>query len=599
MRELLNKIILLVEDDPITAKVEAVAIRSFGYEVVFACNGEEAVEKALSDASISLVLMDMELGEGIDGPEAARRILEKRNIPIVFLTSHTEGKYVEKVRNIKRYGYVIKNSGDFVLRSSIDMAFELFEKKMNEKFDKSRLLSESEAQKNAILNGITANLAFVDSDLRIIWANETAARSAGKTPAEMVGRKCHEFWADPERPCPNCPTKKAFETRKTEQTIMRTPDGRIWEEKGEPVFDPDGNLMGVVEIAADITERVRTEEALKASEDRLQMVLQGSGLGFWDWNLETGEVRRNERWAEMLGYSLGDIEFTVKQWIDFVHPDDREMALKSINDHIEGRTPMHRLEYRMIARDGRHVWILDQARVVGFDKNGKAARMSGTHTDITERKLAEEEIKALLAEKELLLKEVHHRVKNNMNTVASLLALQEELVTDAAAALKDSRNRVASMKVLYDKLYRSEDFAESSFREYIMPLIDEIVNNFPNKSVVSIEKNIDDFRIAAKKMSSLGLIINELLTNIMKYAFIGRKSGLIKVSASAAGGRAFVTVADDGVGLPASVNVAEPESFGLQLVRMLAAQVGGAVRCESGAGGTSFMLEFPLGAGHK
>jgi two-component system, sensor histidine kinase and response regulator len=134
------------------------------------------------------------------------------------------------------------------------------------------------------------------------------------------------------------------------------------------------------------------EEALRESEERLDFVLKGSQLGFWDWNLETNEVKRNERWAEMLGYKLHEIEFTVKQWLHFIHPDDRAIADQSIQDHLAGRTPMHQVEYRMLAKDGHCVWILDQAKVVKRDHRGRPLRMSGTHTDITERKQAEEQI---------------------------------------------------------------------------------------------------------------------------------------------------------------------------------------------------------------
>ena len=149
-------------------------------------------------------------------------------------------------------------------------------------------------------------------------------------------------------------------------------------------------LMGV---GIDITDRQTVQEKLKESEQSLQFVLQGSQLGYWDWNLETGEVKRNERWAEMLGYKLEDVEFTVKQWIDFIHPDDQDMALKSIQDHLDGITPMHRIEYRMQTKDGHYVWILDQAQAVKWDSNGKVIRMSGTHTDITVRKIAEEKLR--------------------------------------------------------------------------------------------------------------------------------------------------------------------------------------------------------------
>jgi len=129
-------------------------------------------------------------------------------------------------------------------------------------------LLKSEAQKNVILNGITTNIAFVDKDLRILWVNKTAAESVNKSPDEMTGHTCHEFWADPSKPCKDCPTLRAFQTQKQEHTILHTPDGRIWDERGEPVFDAEGNLICVVEIAQDITERKRAEEALRASEER-------------------------------------------------------------------------------------------------------------------------------------------------------------------------------------------------------------------------------------------------------------------------------------------------------------------------------------------
>jgi len=157
-----------------------------------------------------------------------------------------------------------------------------------------------------------------------------------------------------------------------------------------PLRDNSGAVRGICGIATEITQRKLAEEALFESEERLAFVLDGSQLGFWDWDIETGTVKRNERWAEMLGYTLEEIEFSVNQWTDLHHPDDRAAAWKSIQDHLDGRTPVHKIEYRMLAKDGRYRWILDQARVVKRDKNGKPLRMSGTHTDITERKQAAE-----------------------------------------------------------------------------------------------------------------------------------------------------------------------------------------------------------------
>jgi len=131
----------------------------------------------------------------------------------------------------------------------------------------------SEAEKTAILNGITTNIAFVDDKLQILWVNKAAAESAGRSPKEMIGATCHLLWADSTRPCENCPTVKAFQTKKPEKAIMTTPDGRVWDERGEPVFDNKGDLLGVVEMARDITERKRLEEEKENAIIELQKAL--------------------------------------------------------------------------------------------------------------------------------------------------------------------------------------------------------------------------------------------------------------------------------------------------------------------------------------
>jgi len=125
--------------------------------------------------------------------------------------------------------------------------------------EREKALRESETQKQAILDGIATNIAFVNEDLEILWVNRTAAESVRKTPEEMIGRKCHAFWANSDKPCEGCPTVTAFQTGTSHHAIMTTPDGRVWDESSEPVFDADGRLVGVVEIANDITQQKRVE----------------------------------------------------------------------------------------------------------------------------------------------------------------------------------------------------------------------------------------------------------------------------------------------------------------------------------------------------
>ncbi len=140
------------------------------------------------------------------------------------------------------------------------------------------------------------------------------------------------------------------------------------------------------------TRVIRMELALQESEERLRLVLEGAELAFWDWDIVKGCVNRNKMWAEMLGYTLEEINHSTKQWTDFIHPDDREKAIKSIHDTLDGLVKVHKIEYRMLHKDGSVKWVLDHANVVKRNENGKPIRMSGTHSDISEQKQAEIEL---------------------------------------------------------------------------------------------------------------------------------------------------------------------------------------------------------------
>jgi len=228
-----------------------------------------------------------------------------------------------------------------------------------------------------------------------------------------------------------------------------------------------------------------------------------------------------------------------------------------------------------------------------LDENGIIEKFAAVKEDVTERKAADERIKNLLTEKELILQEVHHRIKNNMNTIRGLLYLQGAEMKDPAAAeaLHDAETRVQSMMILYDKLYSSHDYKEMSVKSYLGPLLDEILENFTNRSIVQVEKDIEDFVLEANIVFPLGIIVNELLTNIMKYAFIGRNNGVISLSALKKGKQVVITLSDDGNGIPESVSFESSTGFGLNLVGMLTTQIGGSIRIERGDG-TKFVLEF-------
>ena len=188
-----------------------------------------------------------------------------------------------------------------------------------------------------------------------------------------------------------------------------------------------------------------------------------------------------------------------------------------------------------------------------------------------------------------------------MYVLRSLLELQSESLDspEAAMALKDASGRIRSMGALYDRLYLAVSEGRLSLPNYLPSLVDEIVALFPWSSRVAVVKKIDDFTLDFRRLQVLGIVVNELLTNSMKYAFEGKDSGTITVSVSSVGGRALVSVEDDGMGIPDSFDFGTSDGLGMTIVRELAGQLEGTISIEraegkEGKGGTRVLLDFPV-----
>jgi PAS domain S-box-containing protein len=337
-----------------------------------------------------------------------------------------------------------------------------------------------------------------------------------------------------------------------------------------------------------INQRLNAEA--KEAKERFELIFNTGPDAAVITRLDDGMiVNINNGFTALSGFSreeaIGRSSIETNIW---KNPADR----KKLVGELREKGFRENFEAEFLHRDGVPFFGLMSAKVISL--HGLTHIISVTR-DITERKRAEDKIKALLREKELLLKEVHHRIKNNMSSLMSLLSLQSNALKnpEAVGALLEAKDRMRSMGVLYDKLYRSENLREMSIKDYLPPLVDEIVGVFPNRGLVKVETRVDDIVLGVKALSPLGIIVNELITNAMKYAFAGRESGSISVSASAKDGRVTLIVEDDGNGIPESVDIENSSGFGLQLVGMLTAQLDGAMRIERRKG-ARFVLEFDV-----
>ena len=326
---------------------------------------------------------------------------------------------------------------------------------------------------------------------------------------------------------------------------------------------------------------------------RMDSVIEWTRLGTWQWNVQTGEAVFNEQWANMLGYKLDELApVGITTWESLTFPEDTKKVRDLLERHFSGELPYFDCECRMVHKDGRLVWIRDRGRVFTRDGNGKPLMMFGTHSDITDRKEAEKALLKTSEENKNLLGELQHRVKNSFAMISSMMAIASgsNASPETKLALEELDSRVRSVSELYSLLHSSGSFTELRLDDYCARVAAPLVGLNGN---IAMSPDMEGIVVSAKKAAPIGLILTELMTNAVKYAFPGNRPGTVFVSLKKAGAGAALEVRDDGVGLPEGF-VAGSSGMGLMLVQALVGQIGGAFRMEGGADGTRCVLEYPL-----
>ncbi|MCB1176853.1 MAG: PAS domain S-box protein, partial [Leptospiraceae bacterium] len=324
----------------------------------------------------------------------------------------------------------------------------------------------------------------------------------------------------------------------------------------------------------DITEKVNTQIQIKESELKFKQMADNAPVMIWISGIDSLCTFFNKYWLDFTGKKLE--EEMGDGWLRGVHLGDYDYCLKTYLDAFHSRKSFA-MEYRIKRRDGQYRWILDHG-VPNFDSEKNFLGYIGSCIDINPRKEFEEKIRSSLKEKEILLKEIHHRVKNNLQIISSLLSLQSSSLKDekAIAALEDSIHRIRSIGLLHDMLNLAQDSMEIKLEDYISNISDSVMRIHDNFQI-RLEKDFskEKISISIDKAIYIGLIINELLSNSIKYAF-REKEGIISVKTELIErNKVRLLYKDNGIGLPENFQLEENNSMGLKLVKMLIIQLGG------------------------
>jgi PAS domain S-box-containing protein len=309
-------------------------------------------------------------------------------------------------------------------------------------------------------------------------------------------------------------------------------------------------------------------------------------------NYEGRIVTVNTATLELLGYEESEL---VDQPVGMILAQEEIAGFERMClEQLQKVGSVHDAEITAVTKDGKRIPVSLSASVVR-DEEGAERGVIYVGRDLTERKQAEEQTKASLREKEVLLREIHHRVKNNLQIVSSLLVHQAGHVSDKQAleALEESRNRVYSMGVIHEVLYQSQELAQVDFAEFTQRLADHLFHAYRvDSQAITLRMNIFEVSLSIDTAIYCGLIINELVSNSLKHAFPAGCTGEICIGLhSDDENQLILTVSDNGVGLPPGVELCKPESLGLQLIAMFAEQLEGTIELDR-SGGMAFTIVF-------
>lgn len=450
-------------------------------------------------------------------------------------------------------------------------------------------LRETQGTLRALVNASNDSAMLLDTQGAILAVNESAAAELGRSPAELIGRNAYAFLTSSVAEERQAQVQEAIRSGLPVRCEAKH-RGRLLDVSVNPVYDLKGAVSRIAIFEQDVTERREAENALRRSEERFRKLAKHAPVGIFLTDV-AGECQyMNERWQEMSGGSPSEIKGG--HWGRRLHPEDRSRVLREWEDASHSAEEFVS-EFRFQSPDGAITWLSCSA-VPLWDDTEHISGYLCTANDITERKRAEEELRASLAEKEVLLKEIHHRVKNNLQITSSLLELQSQTIADAqvAALLQDSRRRVHAMALVHEKLYGSNNLGRVGAREYFGSLVDAIFASFGARAANVIPKiDIVDVALDVDTAVPCGLLVNELVGNALEHAFPDRGEGRVQVRLTAGDEGYRLEVADDGRGLPADIDIENPPSLGLQLVRTLTAQLRGDLTV-TGERGAVFTVTF-------
>ena len=463
-----------------------------------------------------------------------------------------------------------------------------------------KILERELAHKQKLLDTFMINapvgITILDGELRFSFINEALAKINGIPAAAHIGKTPWDIVPDlaPKQ-------EQVFQhVLRTREPILdleisgETPKFpgviRTWLVSYFPIQSEADQPISIGIVVVEISDRKRAEQMLELQA----IIARNMAEGICLVRATDGVfVYANPKFEQMFGYESGEL---IGQHVSIVNYGDEHNTPEEINQAIKTAVLQHKeatYEVYNVKKDGTPFWCRAKACIFEHPEYGSV--LVAVQQDITENKQAEEKIKASLKEKEVLLKEIHHRVKNNLGIVSSLLQMQCRRTQDplVTAILCDSQNRIASIALVHEKLYRSEDLADIDFAQYIPDLTTHLFDSYNvSSSQIQLKIQVDNVNLDIETAIPCGLIINELVSNALKYAFVGNRRGEIEVKFyQESESTLTLLIRDNGIGLPENFDSNKTKTLGITLIQGLVKQLRAKLEINSHHG-TQFKITF-------
>jgi PAS domain S-box-containing protein len=405
--------------------------------------------------------------------------------------------------------------------------------------------------------------------------------------------------------------KRQIHTSQDVRIVHGTRD-TYWDITLVPILNRKKRAEAVMSIAVEVTERVHAAEIAATSRrklqtraeeianerERLTVAVEATGIGIWEWDVATNKVYWSPRMKEIFGLAPKE-DITYERWKSSLHPEDKDAVLAKVTALSEpaSKGELH-LHHRIIMPDGSVKWIEASGRMLyaKIGKGKKPVRLLGTVLDVTRRQQAAGQLHEAIAMKDMLLRETHHRVKNSLQIVSAMLSLQERVATspELKSALTDAAMRIRTVAALHEQLHKAQSTTAVELSAYLAGICKDLESTAGGPDLI-IEFSGEKLWIANERAISIALIVNELATNSLKYAY-PEGAGIVRVKVARVGeNRLELVVEDEGVGLGENFASRQNESLGLMMAQTMARQLGGEIANTKVERGVRFELVADIG----